>query len=315
MTTNDLTTTTPGAIQPQDIESQLAGWLDWLDLRVSANEISKATANSYAHGARRYLTFATGTNPAEPDTIREWKAELLKSYKPRSINTWLAGVKSFFGWLAETHRINFDPTQLIKGASRKGQSKKHVRETLTDSEIKRVLALPDPSTPAGARNAAILHTMAYTAVRTVEIYRANLEDLQTRGERLVLAVQGKGSREKDDFVILPPAAESAIRDWLAIRGKKPGPLFTSLSNRTQGQRLSLQALRALVVGYFKLAGVTGNKSTHSLRHTAITKMIRAGLSPVKVMSVSRHASVDTLMIYVHDVDRLEDPAENHISYE
>jgi len=91
MTTNDLTTTTPGAIQPQDIESQLAGWLDWLDLRVSANEISKATANSYAHGARRYLTFATGTNPAEPDTIRVWKAELLKSYKPRSINTWLAG--------------------------------------------------------------------------------------------------------------------------------------------------------------------------------------------------------------------------------
>lgn len=312
----DESTTTGGAIRPTiDIESQLDGWLDWLDLRVSANEISKATARSYATGARRYLAFTAGQNPADPDTIREWKAELLRDYKPRSINTWLAGVKSFFGWLAETHRINFDPTQLVKSASRKGQSKKHVRETLTDSEIKRVLALPDPGTPAGARDAAILHTMAYTAVRTVEIHRANIEDLQTRGGRLVLAVQGKGSREKDDFVIIPQAAETAIHDWLAVRGQKPGPLFTSLSNRSAGGRLSLQALRALVMSYFKLAGVTGNKSTHSLRHTAITKMIRAGLSPVKVMSVSRHADVNTLMIYVHDVDRMDDPAENHISYE
>lgn len=313
--TNDLTTKNPNAVQPQDLESWLAGWQDWLTLRVAANEISKATATSYAHGTRRYLAFAAGTNPAEPDTIRAWKAELLKAYKPRSINAWLAGVKSFFGWLAETHRVSFDPTQLIKGASRKGQSKKHVRETLTDNEIRRVLALPDPNTKTGTRDAAILHTMAYTAVRTVEIHRADLADLQTRGGRLVLAVQGKGSREKDDFVIIPPAAETALRDWLAIRGKKAGPLFTSLSNRTQGGRLSLQALRALVMGYYKLAGVTGNKSTHSLRHTAITKMIRAGLSPVKVMSVSRHSSVDTLMIYVHDVDRMDDPAENHISYE
>ena len=310
-----LTTTNPEEIQKQELSNWLAGWRDWLDLRVRANEISKATATAYARGAERYLAFTTGTNPAEPDIIRAWKAKLLESYKPRSVNTWLAGVKSFFGWLAETHRVSFDPTQLIKGASRKGQSKKHVRETLTDSEIKRVLAMPDPSTPMGARDAAILYLMAYTAIRTVEAHRADLSDVQTRGGRLVLAVQGKGSREKDNFVIIPPAAETALQDWLAIRGKKPGALFTSLSNRSAGDRLSLQSYRALIMDYFKLSGVTGNKTAHSLRHTAITKMIRAGLSPVKVMSVSRHASIDTLMIYVHDVDRMDDPAENHIVYE
>jgi len=322
---DELTTTSPGAIQPQDFRSWLREWGYWLDLRVQANEISKATATSYRRGAERYFAFVGGSanlqtnawengNPADPDTIRVWKAELLDKFKPRSVNVWLAGVKSFFGWLAEKHRVPFDPTQLVKSASRKGMSKKHVRETLTDNEIRRVLAMPDTETPTGARDAAILYVMAYTAVRTVEIHRADLADLKTRDGRLTLAVQGKGSREKDDFVIIPPDAEPVLQDWLAVRGKKPGPLFTSASNRTKGARLSLSYLREMVMGYFKLAGVTGNKSTHSLRHTAITKMIRAGVPPVKVMSVSRHASVDTLMIYVHDVDRMDDPAENHISY-
>ena len=251
----------------------LDAWHDALDLRVQANEISRATATAYARGAERYLAFCAGgdasflasarvftDNPAEPDTVRKWKAELLKSFKPRSVNTWLAGVKSFFGWLAEKHKLSFDPTQLVKSASRKGQSKKHVRETLTDTEVRRVLAMPDTETPTGTRDAAILYVMAYTAVRTVEIHRADLADVQTRGGRLTLAVQGKGSREKDDFVIVPPDAEAALRAWLAVRGKKPGPLFTSLSNRTKGARLSLSSLREIVMSYFNLAGVTGNKT-------------------------------------------------------
>jgi hypothetical protein len=30
--------------------------------------------------------------------------------------------------------------------------------------------------------------------------------------------------------------------------------------------------------------------------------------------MSRHASLDTLMIYFHETDRIEDPAEQYIDY-
>jgi site-specific recombinase XerD len=130
----------------------------------------------------------------------------------------------------------------------------------------------------------------------------------------VLYVQGKGHAESDDFVVINEQAESALAPWLSVRGEKSGPLFTSLSNRSKDSRLSLRAIRGLVKEYFRLAGVTGNKTTHSLRHTAITKALRSGLSPVRVMSMSRHNDINTLMIYAHDVDRMDDPAENHISY-
>ncbi|MBN1451140.1 MAG: tyrosine-type recombinase/integrase [Anaerolineales bacterium] len=304
---------------PQDLQAApqisefVSDWHDWLDLRVRAGEISQNTAAAYKRGMRKFTGFAEEAQTAE--VIREWKAALLSDgYKPRTVNAWLAGVKSFFAWAAESGYLPYNPAGAIKGATRKGQTRKHVRDVLTDAEIRRVLAMPD-DTPAGKRDAAILALFAFTGLRTVEVHRANLSDLQTRQGRYVLMVQGKGHTETDDFVILNELAEAALVPWLAIRSDKPGPLFTSLSNRNQEGRLSLPAIRALVKRYFRLAGVTGNKTTHSLRHTAITKMLRAGLSPVKVMSVSRHNDINTLMIYAHDVDRMDDPAENHIKYD
>lgn len=294
-----------------DVSGLLADWHSWLDLRVSAGEIAANTATMYKRGMDKFIRFAP--NAQTDDVIREWKADLLKQYKSRTVNAWLAGVKAFYAWAKQTGRMMNNPAEDIPQAE---QTRKHARDVLTDAEVRRVLAMPDTDTPTGARDAAILALMAYTAVRTVEIHRANLDDVQTRSGRLVLMVQGKGHTESDDLVILNEQAEAALLPWLAVRGEKPGPLFTSLSRRNMGGRLSLQAIRALVKQYYRLAGVRGDrKTTHSLRHTAITKMIRAGLSPAKIMSVSRHKRLDTLMIYVHDVDRMDDPAENHIKYD
>ncbi len=223
-------------------------------------------------------------------------------------------MRSFFGWLAEMEEIPFDPTQAIKGASRKGSAKRHVRESLTDREVIRLLEQPNRETQEGVRDYAMLCLMLYTAARGIELHRADVEDLQTMDGALVLNVQGKGHYEKDDFLVLSHEAESAMRDWLVLRGKEGGALFTSSSNFSKGERLSRRAMRGIVKGYFDAAGLHGNKTTHSLRHTAITSAIRHNAPIQKVKGMSRHASLDTLMIYYHEADRLSDPAEKYISY-
>jgi integrase/recombinase XerD len=138
--------------------------------------------------------------------------------------------------------------------------------------------------------------------------------LQTVNSKLVLYVQGKGHMEKDEMLVITGEAENAMRAWLSIRGQKAGALFISLSNRSKGERLSRRALRSIVKGYFDAAGVHGNKTTDSLRHTAITSAIRHGAAAEKVKGMSRHASLDTLMLYYHETDRIDDPAEQYISY-
>jgi integrase/recombinase XerD len=288
-----------------------------LDLRVRANEISKNTALAYTNGVQRFVSWAISNrkNAGQPDTIREWKAYLSSvEMTPATISTWMSGIRMFFRWAVESKIIPYSPADHITGADRTGANDHHVREILSDSESLRLLRSPDITTSEGIRDLAIISVMLYTAVRTVEVYRANYEDVQTRGGRMVLFIQGKGHVKKDAFVVLAHS-EDALRDWLAIRKDKPGPLFISFSNRTNGNRLSLQSYRELIKGYMKASGVVGNKTTHSLRHTAITKAITAGVPLAKVShGLARHRSLDTTMIYVHEIDRLTDPAEDHIEY-
>jgi site-specific recombinase XerD len=297
-----------------DINELVYAWQDHLDLRVQAQEIKQDTALTYSRGVMKFIDWLGSKQPS-PDIIRQWKAELLRDKKKiSSVNAWLAGIRSFFEWLAEQGQIPFDPTQAIKGAKRKGANKTHVRELLTDREVIRLLAQPDRETREGVRDYAILCIMVYTAARGIEIHRADLEDLRTVDGALVLKVQGKGRDEKGEMLVLSNEVENAVRDWIVERGTAPGPLFTSFSNRSMEERLSRRALRLIVKRYIVAAGIHGNKTTHSLRHTAITNAIRHGVPIQKVKGMSRHASLDTLMIYFHEVDRLTDPAEKHIRY-
>ena len=303
------------AMMKAELRGFVQPWQDALELRVRAQELKLDTAVTYKRGVMKFLTWLGGKRTSA-DVVRAWKAELLSNkIKPSSVNIWIAGLRSFFGWLAEMGEIAFDPTQAIKGATRKGTRQRHVRESLTDREVVRLLEQPNRETREGVRDYAMLCVMLYTAARGIELHRADIEDLKTMDGSLVLNVQGKGHDEKDDFLVLSAEAESALRDWLAMRRKSGGALFTSNSNYSKGKRLSRRAMRGIVKGYIGAAGITGNKTTHSLRHTAITSAIRHAAPIQKVKGMSRHASLDTLMIYYHEVDRLSDPAERYINYQ
>ena len=302
------------------VDALIHDWQAHLDLLVASGEISAATRQAYRRGWARFWGWlqAQDTGLVDADTLRRWTAELrLAGIRPNSINVWLAGVRAFFAWAVAARRLAVNPAAGVRGAKRKGTSKQHLRQSLTDSEVRRVLETPDRSTRQGKRDYALLALKAYTGARDIELQRADLADLRTRAGRLVLYVQGKGREEKDEFIVLAhPAVEDALYAWLAVRGETPGALFVSLSNNGLGQRLTLRSIRRIVKRTYRLAEVRGEgKTSHSLRHTAITSAIRHGAPLPKVQSMARHANINTTMIYYHEVDRVEDPAEGYVSYE
>lgn len=317
---DNLPTTRPEMLPARGLPSLVADWHASLALRVGAGELAPTTATSYRRGLGRFLQwmetqrFTPGAE-VTGDTVRQWLADLRGDYKPGTVNTWLAGLRAFCGWGVGTRRLGNNPCTGVGGAKRPGTRERHSRKALTDAEMLRVLDMPDRTTPAGIRDYALLCTLAYTGIRSVEAHRADLRDLTTEGERLVLYVLGKGRTERELVVIAHERAQAAIMAWVATRGQWPGPLFTSYSNRTQGERLSLPAIRAIVKRYYAQAGVVGEgKTTHSLRHAAITSAIRNGAQLRQVRAMARHASADTTLIYVHEIDRLADPAEAYIHY-
>jgi len=294
----------------------LIEWRQAVDLDIQAGDISQATGATYQRGMDKFMSWlsAREVDQVTPQVIQTWKAEQLARHKPSSVNTWYAGVKRFFEWANDAGLLAVNPTASVKNVKRKGTNKKHLRDMLTDREVLRVLSQPDRSTEQGRRDYAILCLMAFCALRTVEVHRADLADVSTVDGMPVLRVQGKGSTEKDETaVIYHPTAQEGLYDWLGDRGGLPGPLFISLSNRSHGERLTSSAIRHMVIAYFRKAGIVDpRKTTHSLRHSAISKV--ASQNIVKAKQVARHVNINTTMIYVHENDRLDNPGEQFIDY-
>ncbi len=125
--------------KPTNLRALVNEWQDNLNLRVDAQEIKQDTAVSYVRGVMKFIEWMGDEQPS-PETIRRWKAALLKAEKKTaSVNTWLAGLRSFFGWLADEGQIPFNPAQAIPGAKRRGANAHHARELLTDREVIRLL--------------------------------------------------------------------------------------------------------------------------------------------------------------------------------
>ncbi len=280
-------------------------------------EKSETTKTTYARGVIKLLEWlAPRPNKIDASTIKEWRDSLRENYAPVTVNTWLSAARSFFGWLYEERLILFDPTATVKSVPNK-MARTHKRDELTNNEMRRVLGAIDTSEPQGKRLKAMIVLMAYCGLRQVEVQRANIENLQDKGGRKVLWVQGKGRSSADEFVVLPDSAENAVDDWLTDHPNRSSksPLICGLGNRSRGKRLTTTHIRREVKAAYKLAGVSSpSKTTHSLRHSAISNAIRNGGNLMQVQAMARHADPKTTMIYVHEIARTDNPAEDLIKY-
>jgi integrase/recombinase XerD len=296
---------------------------DWLKYCRDADDASPKTVQAYRKGMQVFTDWLRDTGNAgavTPAVVVQFKGWLAGQYSPQTVNLRLSAVRSFYRWCVITERLRTSPAESVKGMKRPN-SKTHKRDALSNGEVVAVLDTCSSDDPRDIRDRAILSLMAYCALREVEVHRANIGNLKTQGDRLVLEVQGKGRREADEVVVIPTSQEMVIRDWVAVRSTSAdqtddAPLFVSLSNRTRGRRLTTRAIRAMVKARFAQAGVVGNhKTTHSLRHSAITNAIRHGATPMQVQAMARHASFDTTLGYFHQETRTANPAEDFIEYE
>lgn len=162
------------------------------------------------------------------------------------------------------------------------------------------------------RDFAIVNLLIRTGLRTVELARADVGDIRTKGTQSVLYVQGKGRQDKDEFVVLTPAAIRPIYTYLALRESrgKDEPLFTSLSNKSYGKRLTTRSLRRIAKDALRKAGFDDPRLTaHSMRHSAITLALLGGASLQQAQALARHSNINTTLIYSHNIDRVNNAPE------
>ena len=277
-------------------------------------DASPKTVQTYTRAVRQlanWLSLNGIDRPKREDILayREW---LNKEHKPTTVQNYIVAARLFFQWTAQ-EGLYPNIAEHIKGAK---LDRNHKKDYLTSRQVKAVMGNIDRSTEPGLRDYAILALMITGGLRTIEVSRANIEDLRTAGDSPVLYLQGKGHVERTDYIKLAPEVEEAIRAYLKTRGAVAGkdPLFTSLSNNSKGKRITERSVSGIVKEAFKGAGYNSEKLTaHSTRHTAVTLALLGGQKLEEVQQFARHANIATTQIYAHNLDRAKNQCEATIA--
>lgn len=169
-----------------------------------------------------------------------------------------------------------------------------VPKFISSRELRLLLNSCDRRRHVGRRDFAILVLLSRLGLRSCEVAALQLDDIDWRAGELIL--HGKG--HSDERLPLPSDVGQAIAGYLK-RGR-PSSLSESraffLTSRAPYRRLSRGRVTGIVAATSARAGLR-RISSHRLRHTAATQMLRNGTSLTDVALVLRHRSIDTTAIY------------------
>lgn len=276
---------------------------------------SERTLETYKRALKRLFAFFSLHNITKPQRadILTYKRSLeADGLKNTTISTYIAVVRLFFRWTAQ-EGLYPNIADHIKGEK---ISRDHKKDYLTAAQASDILNGIDTSTAAGKRDYAIVILMTVCGLRTIEVSRANVEDIRTAGDKTVLYLQGKGRTDKGDFVILPEVVEKAIREYMKTRkgAKGSDPLFTSCSRNNAGGKMSTRAISGIAKGSMTAAGYTSERLTaHSLRHTAVTLALIGGASLQEAQQFARHSDISTKTIYAHNLEKMRNTCADTIA--
>lgn len=278
---------------------------EYIRIFLHEHDVQPITTEGLRRRLKVFTTWLRTQNPERisRDTILAYKRYLRdEKYTAHSQADLLSSVRTFCGWLEATRRY-FNVAKGIRGARR---GHKPARDVLTAGQAWMLLNSIDRSTLVGARDAALISLLLYGGCRSIEIARADVEDIRNQGESVVLWVFGKSRASKDDFIALKSSVLQAIQEYLAMRPNLKGTdaLFGSTSDSCRHQRMTTRSIRRIVKKRLRAAALNSPRlSCHSMRGSAITFALLGGASLQEVQSFARHADIQTTVGYSQNIAR------------
>ena len=243
--------------------------------------------------------------------------------KPNTVKQYLQSVRQFFSWTAseglypniaanvhtpkirqDIHRKEALTAADVLSIEKSIQAQTVAKESAAACKEKDTAGRISRATEQGKRLFA-MYTLAVNAgLRTIEISRANIKDLEIKGGNAVLYVWGKGHTEPDSKKPLAPEVYDIIREYLDSRSDRPtanSPLFVSTGNRSGGRRIAPTTISKMLKQAMKQAGYDSERITaHTLRHTAGTSVQELTGNLYLTQKYMRHANPATTEIYLHN---------------
>lgn len=217
----------------------------------------------------------------------------------QSLVQWVCRIRSFFAWLQVSRRVLVNAAEHFR-LPRRAQTQ---TRALSESDIARLIEMPNIETVCGLRDRAMMETFYATGIRLREAYKLEIYDVETVSRRLIVR-EGKGGRDR----IIPLTEQVccwinqyllAARPVLAAgyKYKKPLTSTTAFWLSAQGRRLALNMINARIGKYAKQIKLKA--TAHTFRHSFAAHLLRGGARVQDIQKLLGHQELNTTQLYTH----------------
>lgn len=302
-----------------------------LNGRVAALFISRSnsdlTRKNYESNIRQFILFSGKRDATDVDVedVLAWRESLeRRGLAPHTICTKIATISALFEYFRDYGIIKRNPatTRLVPRPAKPQQSPKG--RALSVKEIRYLLYTISRDNPIDKRDLALIYAMLRLSLRVSEICKLKVSDIKREGKYWVIDYRSKGGRRERQP--LPADVKEMFDAYLeadrhnrreAKTGGENAFLFQAdISRRNFGasQPLTARHIWHIVKTKGASAGI-GKLAPHDLRRTAITKAFAQNVPLTAILNMSKHKSVETLMIYNKGLNNLEDNAVHSLDYD
>ncbi len=289
---------------PEGFAQPLETFLAWLELE---RGLSEHTVVAYLQDLIQCSVFlekegASGWRTVSSEALRSWIAELSKTgYAVPSLSRKLSAVRMLARHLVREGLREDDFTELVS----RPRHRRKLPDTLTRSEVVRLLAAPNLESPRGVRDLAMLELFYSSGLRVSELCGLAIQSVDL--EEAYVRVYGKGAKER--IAPIGGKAVTAIKNYLSVgrpfltKAKTGSALFLS----QQGKAISRKMVWVLLRDYAKAAGISKVVKPHGLRHSFATHLLEGGADLRVIQEMLGHADIGTTQIYTSiEKERLAD---------
>jgi len=267
----------------------------YLDHLAVERGLSAASVIAYGEDLRAFGRWLGEARRAAETCDRTDLSRYLKALRARGLSAKsaarsLSALRGFYAFAGAHLGFKQDPTADF-ASPKVGLA---LPRTLSESEVERLLAAPDASTPLGLRDRAMLELLYASGLRVSEIVRLPRDAVDLSAG--ILRVIGKGGRER----IVPFGASAG--QWLVRYAKEARPghdtrgaaaLFLS----ARGAAMTRQRFWQLIEGYGRKAGIRSRLTPHRLRHSFATHLLEHGADLRALQMMLGHADIATTQVY------------------
>jgi integrase/recombinase XerC len=259
---------------------------------------SPRTIQSYSDDLVPYLRMldedgVTRLADVSREDIRRFALKLYEhGYSRASIARKLSALRTFYRYLENEGIASADIVRRIPSPK---QGRK-LPDFLTIEQAAHLLDTPDPTTPAGLRDRAILELFYGAGLRVSEL--ASLKQADLDMDQREARVWGKGAKQRLAF--FGDTCKGALSDYLIharprlLGNHKTEALFLN----ARGGPLTTRGIQFILNKCAVLAGLQ-NVHPHTLRHSFATHLLDGGADLRAVQELLGHARLTTTQIYTH----------------